>query len=163
MAMKLLIDADNDQFLGAQIVGGEGVDKRIDVLATAMAAGLTASALAELELAYAPQYGSAKDPVNLAGYVAKNLAHGRTRSVQWHELDALLSSGHTLIDVRTRDEFAGGAIPSAVNLPLDELRLRTDELPAGPLIVHCKWASGGTRPSRILSQLGWDVANLDGG
>jgi NADPH-dependent 2,4-dienoyl-CoA reductase/sulfur reductase-like enzyme/rhodanese-related sulfurtransferase len=163
MAMKLLIDAESDRILGAQIVGAEGVDKRIDVLATAMAAGMTASALAELELAYAPQYGSAKDPVNLAGYVAENLARGTTRSVQWHELDALLKSGHALVDVRSRAEFARGAIPGAVNLPLDELRARTNELPEGRLIVHCQVGQRGHTAARILSQLGRDVTNLDGG
>jgi NADPH-dependent 2,4-dienoyl-CoA reductase/sulfur reductase-like enzyme/rhodanese-related sulfurtransferase len=163
MAMKLLIDADTDQVLGAQIVGGDGVDKRIDVLATATAAGMTASALADLELAYAPQYGSAKDAINLAGYVADNIATGTTRTVQWHELEALMGSGHALIDVRSPAEFSRGAIPGAVNLPLDALRDRVDELPNGPLIVHCQVGQRGHTAARLLTQLGRDVANLDGG
>ncbi|MGN6446620.1 FAD-dependent oxidoreductase, partial [Amnibacterium sp.] len=116
MAMKLLIDAETDRLLGAQIVGGDGVDKRIDVLATAMTAGFTASELTELELAYAPQYASAKDPINLAGYVAENLASGATRAVQWHALDAALAEGATLIDVRSPAEHARGGIPGSRNV-----------------------------------------------
>ena len=96
MALKLLIDAETDLILGAQIVGRDGVDKRIDVIATAMAGGLTASALSRLELAYAPQFGSAKDAVNLAGYVADNLATGATRNIQWHELAEALADGAIL-------------------------------------------------------------------
>ena len=87
MSLKLIVDATTDEILGAQGVGGDGVDKRIDVIATAMAGGITASELADLELAYAPQYSSAKDPVNMLGYVALNAAEGLTPSIQWHELD----------------------------------------------------------------------------
>jgi rhodanese-related sulfurtransferase len=163
MAMKLLIDPETDEILGAQIVGRDGVDKRIDVIATAMAGGLTASALSRLELAYAPQFGSAKDAVNMAGYVADNLATGATRSVQWHELDDSLAAGAVLVDVRTRAEFSRGAIPGAVNLPLDELRDRTDELQDAPLIVHCQVGQRGHTAARLLTQLGRDVRNLDGG
>ncbi|QNE45637.1 CoA-disulfide reductase [Glaciihabitans sp. INWT7] len=163
MALKLLVDPQDDSILGAQIVGGSGVDKRIDVIATAMAGGLTASALAHLELAYAPQYGSAKDAVNMAGYVADNLATGMTRSVQWHELDALRGSGTVLVDVRTASEFAAGSIPGAVNIPLDELRLRHVELADRPLIVHCQVGQRGHTATRLLTQLGHDVRNLDGG
>jgi NADPH-dependent 2,4-dienoyl-CoA reductase/sulfur reductase-like enzyme/rhodanese-related sulfurtransferase len=163
MAMKLLIDPASDEILGAQIVGGAGVDKRIDVLATAMAAGLEASALAELELAYAPQYGSAKDPVNLAGYVAGNLVSGTTRSIQWHELEDARTAGALLVDVRSRGEHAAGSIPGAVNLPLDELRARAHELPEGRIIVHCQVGQRGHTAARLLSQLGRDVVNLDGG
>ena len=167
MAIKLLIDADTDAILGAQIVGGSaaggGVDKRIDVIATAMAAGLGASALSRLELAYAPQYGSAKDPINQLGYVADNLLHGSSRSVQWHELGAEFAAGTTLVDVRTPAEFAAGHLPNAQNLSLDELRARHSELPAGPLIVHCQVGQRGHTAARLLSQLGHDVRNLDGG
>lgn len=163
MAMKLLIEPDTDRILGAQIVGRDGVDKRIDVIATAMAGGLTASALSRLELAYAPQFGSAKDPINMAGYVADNLASGATRTVQWHELDAALEAGAVLIDVRDRAEFEHGAIPGAVNLPLNEIRNRTDELPDAPLIVHCQVGQRGHTAARLLTQLGRDVLNLDGG
>lgn len=163
MAMKLLVDPASDLILGAQIVGGDGVDKRIDVIAVAMAAGLTASALSQLELAYAPQYGSAKDPVNMIGYVAQNLAEGTTDAVQWHELPAALDAGAALVDVRTPAEFAAGAIPGAVNLPLDELRERHGEIADGPVIVHCQVGQRGHTAARLLTQLGYDVRNLDGG
>ncbi|TGJ96163.1 CoA-disulfide reductase, partial [Actinotalea fermentans ATCC 43279 = JCM 9966 = DSM 3133] len=113
MALKLLVDPETDQILGAQGVGRDGVDKRIDVLATAIAGGLTASDLADLELAYAPAYGSAKDPVNMLGYVADNLRTGETRSVQWHELDALVAQGATVVDVRTPGEHARGTVEVA--------------------------------------------------
>lgn len=163
MSMKLLVDPESDAILGAQVVGGEGVDKRIDIIAVAMAGGLTASALARLELAYAPRFGSAKDPVNQLGYVADNLRSGTTRAAQWHELDGLLASGATLVDVRSTDEHAAGAIPGAINVPLDELRERIGALPAGPLVVHCQVGQRGHTAARILSQLGRDVVNLDGG
>jgi NADPH-dependent 2,4-dienoyl-CoA reductase/sulfur reductase-like enzyme/rhodanese-related sulfurtransferase len=163
MALKLLVNPSDDSILGAQIVGGAGVDKRIDVIATAMAGGLTASSLADLELAYAPQYGSAKDAVNLAGYVADNLASGLTRSVQWHELESVLDHGATLVDVRTAGEFAAGSIPGAVNMPLDDLRLRHAELEGRPLVVHCQVGQRGHTATRLLAQLGHDVKNLDGG
>ncbi|WBM79491.1 FAD-dependent oxidoreductase [Cryobacterium breve] len=163
MSVKLLIDAGTDAILGAQIVGGHGVDKRIDVIATAMAGGLTASALSRLELAYAPQYGSAKDPINQLGYVADNLAAGTTRSLQWHELAGALAAGETLVDVRTAGEFAAGSIPGAVNVPLDELRDRFGDLPTGPLVVHCQVGQRGHTAARLLSQLGREVRNLDGG
>jgi NADPH-dependent 2,4-dienoyl-CoA reductase/sulfur reductase-like enzyme/rhodanese-related sulfurtransferase len=163
MALKLLVDPEDDSILGAQIVGGSGVDKRIDVIATAIAGGLTASSLAHLELAYAPQYGSAKDAVNMAGYVADNLSTGLTRSVQWHELDAVRSNGTVLVDVRSSAEFAAGSIPGAVNIPLEELRLRHVELEGRPLVVHCQVGQRGHTATRLLTQLGHDVRNLDGG
>jgi NADPH-dependent 2,4-dienoyl-CoA reductase/sulfur reductase-like enzyme/rhodanese-related sulfurtransferase len=163
MSMKLLVDPATDAILGAQIVGGEGVDKRIDVIAVAMAGGIGASALARLELAYAPQFGSAKDPVNQLGYVADNLRTGATRAIQWHELDAALDGGATLVDVRSAEEHAAGAIPGAVNVPLDELRDRRGELPGGPLVVHCQVGQRGHTAARLLEQLGHEVVNLDGG
>lgn len=163
MALKLLVDPATDEILGAQGVGGEGVDKRIDVIATAMRGGLRASDLADLELAYAPQYGSAKDPINMLGFIADNLRAGTERTVQWHELDALLASGATLVDVRSPQEFAHGAIPGAVNVPVDELRDRLDELPEGPLVVHCRVGLRGHVAARLLAQHGRDVVNLDGG
>ncbi|WP_353827007.1 FAD-dependent oxidoreductase [Agromyces sp. SYSU T0242] len=163
MALKLVVDAETDEILGAQGVGGEGVDKRIDVIATAMAGGLTASELADLELAYAPQFSSAKDPVNMLGYVALNAAEGLTPSIQWHELDAALEAGDVLVDVRTPAEVAQGAIPGSVNIPIDELRERADELPAGRLVVHCKVGQRGHTAVRLLAQLGREAVNLDGG
>ena len=163
MALKLLVDPDTDTILGAQGVGGDGVDKRIDVLATAITGGLAASDLAELELAYAPPYGSAKDAVNMLGHVADNLRRGTTASLQWHELDAALASGATLIDVRTPAEHAASSIPGAVPVPLDDLRSRLDELPSGRLVVHCAVGVRGHTAVRILTQHGRDAVNLDGG
>lgn len=163
MSLKLVVDAATDEILGAQGVGGDGVDKRIDVIATAMTGGITASELADLELAYAPQFSSAKDPVNMLGYVALNAVEGLTPSIQWHELDAELDAGATLVDVRTRGEVADGAIPGSVNIPLDEIRSRHAELPAGRLIVHCKVGQRGHTAVRLLAQLGREAVNLDGG
>ncbi len=162
MAIKLLIDPATDRILGAQIVGGAGVDKRIDVIAVAMHAGLTASALGELELAYAPQYGTAKDPINLAGNIAENHATGLDHSTQWHELDDALAAGATLVDVRSAAEHDAGAIPGSILLPLDELRDRHGELPAD-LIVHCQVGQRGHIAARLLRQLGHRASNLDGG
>ena len=163
MSLKLVVDATTDEILGAQGVGGDGVDKRIDVIATAMAGGITAAELADLELAYAPRYSSAKDPVNMLGYVALNAAEGLTPSIQWHELEAELEADATLVDVRTRGEVADGAIPGSINIPLDEIRTRQDELPAGRLIVHCKVGQRGHTAVRLLAQLGREAVNLDGG
>ena len=164
MALKLLVDPATDAILGAQGVGGDGIDKRIDVIATAMAGGLTASDLADLELAYAPQFGSAKDPVNMLGYVDLNLEERLTPTIQWHELAAAMSAGAALVDVRSPAEHRRGAIPGAILVPLDELRDRLDEVPAGPVIVHCAVGVRGHTAARILRQRGWtDVRNLDGG
>ncbi|RNL60682.1 CoA-disulfide reductase [Nocardioides marmoriginsengisoli] len=162
MALKLVVDAASDAILGAQAVGGAGVDKRIDVISTAMAAGIRASDLAGLELAYAPQFGSAKDPVNMLGYMAENLRDGRSRTVQWHGLDDEVAAGAQLVDVRTVAEFARGALPGAVNLPLDELRDRLAEV--GPrVVVYCAVGQRGHVAARILAQHGIEVSNLDGG
>lgn len=161
--MKLVVDAETDAILGAQIVGKDGVDKRIDVIATAMRAGLKARDLADLELAYAPQFGSAKDPINFAGFIDDNIVQGE-RTVQWHELSKHLEAGTLLVDVRSASEFAAGAIPGAINIPLDELRARHAEI-AGhkDVIVHCQVGLRGHNAARILTNLGYDVANLDGG
>jgi NADPH-dependent 2,4-dienoyl-CoA reductase/sulfur reductase-like enzyme/rhodanese-related sulfurtransferase len=163
MSLKLLFDPAGATILGAQAVGGAGVDKRIDVIATAMRAGLTADDLADLELAYAPAFGSAKDPVNMLGYIAGNQISGLERSVQWHELADTIAAGAHLIDVRTAIEHAGGAIPGAVNIPVDELRNHLDELPAGELIVYCQVGMRGHTAAALLSGLGCSVRNLDGG
>jgi rhodanese-related sulfurtransferase len=163
MSMKLLVDPATDAILGAQVVGGEGVDKRIDVIAVAMAGGIPASGLARLELAYAPQFGSAKDPVNQLGYVADNLRTDTTRTIQWHELDAALDAGATIVDVRSPAEHEAGGIPGAVNISVDELRDRLTEIPDGPVVVHCAVGQRGHTAARILSQRGFDVVNLDGG
>jgi NADPH-dependent 2,4-dienoyl-CoA reductase/sulfur reductase-like enzyme/rhodanese-related sulfurtransferase len=164
LALKLLIDPADERILGAQAVGAEGVDKRIDVLATAITTGLTAPELADLELAYAPPYGSAKDPVNMLGYVADNIATGTTRTLQWHELDDAVAAGAVLLDVRTTAEYSAGAIPGARHIPVDELRARLGELPPErPVVLYCQVGLRGHTASRILSQHGFAVTNLDGG
>jgi len=164
MALKLLVDPETDRILGAQGVGKSGVDKRIDVIATAMAGGLTASDLADLELAYAPQFSSAKDPVNMLGYAAMNARSGLTPTIQWHELEAAMAAGATLIDTRDPDEHRHGAIAGSVLIPVNELRDRLGEVPAGPILVHCAVGIRGHTATRILRQRGWDdVRNLDGG
>ncbi|NGO75022.1 FAD-dependent oxidoreductase [Streptomyces sp. YC504] len=160
IALKVLFDPRDQRILGAQAVGDDGVDKRIDVIATAMAGGLTVCDLADLELAYAPPYGSAKDPVNMAGFIAENLTNGTARTVQWHELDG---AEGTLVDVRSPAEHAADAIPGAVNIPLDELRDRAAELPEGKLIVHCQVGLRGHNAQRLLTGLGREAVNLDGG
>ncbi|GAB3624429.1 CoA-disulfide reductase [Mariniluteicoccus endophyticus] len=163
LAMKLLVDPESDAILGAQVIGTDGADKRIDVIATAMQAGLKASDLAELELAYSPQYGSAKDPVNMLGWINRNIAEGLVETVQWHELADRMAAGAHLVDVRTQGEFDDGAIPGATLIPVDELRDRLDELPDGDLVVHCAVGLRGYLAARLLSQHGRRVANLDGG
>jgi NADPH-dependent 2,4-dienoyl-CoA reductase/sulfur reductase-like enzyme/rhodanese-related sulfurtransferase len=164
LALKLLCDPVDQRILGAQAVGTDGVDKRIDVLATAMRSGLTAPELADLELAYAPPYGSAKDPVNMLGYIADNVSTATTGTVQWHELDAARADGALLVDVRTPGEHRAGSIPGALNIPVDQLRGRLAELPVGqPLIVHCQVGLRGHTAARLLAQHGHTVRNLDGG
>jgi len=163
MDLKLLVDPDTDAILGAQGVGASGVDKRIDVIATAMRGELTASDLGDLELAYAPQFGSAKDPVNMLGLIADNLAAGKAETIQWHEVEERVSAGATLVDVRTDAEVARGAIPGSLHISLDELRVRHQELPAGPLVVYCAAGQRGHTAARMLTQHGHDAVNLDGG
>ncbi|MGJ3509215.1 FAD-dependent oxidoreductase [Enemella sp. A6] len=163
MSLKLLIGADTDLILGAQGVGPSGVDKRIDVIATAIRGGITASGLADLELAYAPPFGSAKDPINMLGMIADNLAHGYADSIQWHELAEAQQAGAVVIDVRTPGEFARGAIPGAINIEVDALRERFDEIPSGELIVHCQVGLRGHTAARLLEGLGRPARNLDGG
>ncbi|MFE9094098.1 FAD-dependent oxidoreductase [Streptomyces sp. NPDC007264] len=164
LALKLLTDPADERILGAQVVGGEGVDKRIDVLATAITCGLTAPDLADLQLAYAPPFGSAKDPVNMLGYVADNLADGTSATLQWHELDQAVREGAVLVDVRTRAEHEAGGIPGSRHVPVDELRDRLDEIPPDrPTVVYCHAGLRGHTAARILSQHGRGVRNLDGG
>lgn len=163
MALKLLVDPATDAILGVQGVGREGVDKRIDVIATAMRGGITATELADLELAYAPQFGAAKDPVNMLGYIAGDIASGLTTPIGWDELEAAVAAGATVVDVRSAAEHAAGGIPGAVNVPIDELRDRLDELPPGDLVVHCAVGLRGYLAARILAQHGRSVRNLDGG
>ena len=163
MALKLLVDPDSGLILGGQAVGKDGVDKRIDVIATAIRCDLPAPELADLELAYAPPFGSAKDPVNMLGYIAENLLSGFTKNVQWYELPKLASSGRVLLDVRTPAEFAAGIIPGAINIPLDELRDRVSEVPNAPITVYCQVGQRGHTATVFLREKGFDAVNLDGG
>ena len=161
--LKLLFQPQTGELFGAQAVGPDGVDKRIDVLATAIKAGLTVDDLPELELSYAPPFGSAKDIINLAGYAAQNLMAGDSQSVQWHELAAAMAAGAQLVDVREPAEHQQGAIPGAINIPLDDLRQRMSELPkSNHYIVSCASGLRSYLAERILKQNGYQVQNLDG-
>ena len=162
MAMKLIVDPKTDLILGAQAVGEEGVDKRIDVIATAMAGGMTATDLIDLELSYAPQFASAKDPVNMLGYVNENRATGEN-AVQWHEVETLMAEGWRLVDVRTDAEYTRGAIPGSELVTLDELRENVDSFRGEKVIVTCRVGQRGHTAASILMQHGIEVANLDGG
>jgi NADPH-dependent 2,4-dienoyl-CoA reductase/sulfur reductase-like enzyme/rhodanese-related sulfurtransferase len=165
MTLKLLFDAETGHVLGAQAVGGAGVDKRIDVLAVAIQAGMTVFDLEEMELAYAPQYGSAKDPINMAGFVAAGLLRGEHPQV---DVEAALSASPSerplLLDVRTPGEFSAGHIPGAVNIPVDDLRARLAELPRDRQIaVYCQVGQRGYLATRVLRQNGFSAANIGGG
>lgn len=162
MSIKLLFAPDNGRVLGAQIVGGEGVDKRIDVLATAIQAGMTVFDLEEAELAYAPQFGSAKDPINMAGFIAAGVIRNDHPIIHVDELEHLDSP--RLIDVRTEDEFRLGTIPGATLIPVDRLRDRLDEIPSNEcVVVFCQVGQRGYIATRILQQRGYNVRNLSGG
>jgi rhodanese-related sulfurtransferase len=163
MALKLLVDPKSGAILGAQGVGAEGVDKRIDVLATAIRAGLSAPELADLELAYAPPFGSAKDPINMLGYIAENLLSGLIETVQWSEVDDHRDRGTQFVDVRTFEEFARGSLPGAINIPIDELRERYAELDNMETIVNCEVGQRGHAATLLLNELGVRAMNLDGG
>ncbi|WP_226643278.1 CoA-disulfide reductase [Mesobacillus subterraneus] len=163
IALKLIFDRETGKIFGAQAVSYDGADKRIDVLATAIKGGMTIFDLPDLELAYAPPYSSAKDPVNMAGYAAKNLAEGLVETVQWHEINDILADGGYLIDVREPIERDMGMIEGSVNIPLGELRDRLDEIPTKEVYVYCQVGLRGYLASRILIQAGFKVRNLDGG
>ncbi len=165
MTMKIVFEKETWRLLGAQIVGGAGVDKRIDVLATAIQNRMDVRDLQTLQLAYAPPYGSAKDAVNMAGYMAENLSDGIVKQFHWHDVDNLPRDGSVVIlDVRTPGEFRRGHFDGAVNIPVDELRERMDEIERGkPLYVNCQSALRSYIACRILSQNGFDCYNLAGG
>lgn len=163
MAAKLIFDPNDGTILGAQIVGRNGVDKRIDVIATAMAGGITADRLADLELAYAPPFSSAKDPVNLLGYMAENVLSGDCDIVGPQELGELLEKGWPIIDVRTTEEHEAGAIEGSINLPIDSLRDNVASLGHGPIVVYCQVGQRGHTATALLQELGIVARNLDGG
>jgi peroxiredoxin family protein/TusA-related sulfurtransferase/rhodanese-related sulfurtransferase len=165
MSVKIVYSKDDGKLLGAQIVGYDGVDKRIDVLATAIRAGMTVYDLTELELAYAPPFSSAKDPVNMAGFVAQNVLTGKVKMFHWHDVKDLPRDGSvTLVDLRTKGEYENGTIKGFLNIPVDELRNRLDEIDkTKPVYVTCQVGLRGYIGSRILMQNGYDCYNLSGG
>ncbi|HBQ64657.1 MAG TPA: pyridine nucleotide-disulfide oxidoreductase [Clostridiales bacterium] len=165
LGIKLLFSKTDGRILGAQVIGYEGVDKRLDVIATAIHAGMTVHDLEKLELAYAPPYSSAKDPVNMAGYVASNILLGDCRNIHWDEIDSLDKDKVAIIDVRTSVEFNMGHIEGAVNIPIEEIRSRTDEIPKDKdIVLYCQIGTRAYFVYRILSQLGFEnIKNLSGG
>lgn len=163
IVLKLIFEPESGQIFGAQAIGKEGVDKRIDILSTAIKAKLTVFDLPELELTYAPPFGSAKDPVNMAGYAAINLLLGQSENIQWHELAAELAKGKVLLDVRNPNELAKGKFKNSQNIPLDDLRERLNELDKkNEYIVSCQSGLCSYNAERILKQEGYKVKNLDG-
>ena len=165
MSMKVVYENGSGKILGAQIVGHDGVDKRCDILAVAIRAGMTASDLAKLELCYAPPYASAKDPVNMAGFMIENALSGKVKNFHWHDVQSLPRDGSaTLLDVRNPDEVSNGQIDGFSNIPLDSLRSRIGELEQRkPVYVICHSGMRGYIAARILMQRGFDAYNLCGG
>ena len=162
--LKLLFNKESGEIYGAQAVGRDGVDKRIDVIATAMKAKLKVMDLPDLELAYAPPYSSAKDPVNMVGYAASNMIEGLVDTVQWHEINHIAPKGGYLMDVREPNELKQGMIKGSVNIPLDELRERLDEIPVNEEIyITCQLGMRGYVAARMLMEKGYKVKNVDGG
>ena len=163
IVLKLIFSPTDGKIFGAQAVGKKGIDKRIDVLATAIKAGLTIFDLPELELTYAPPFGSAKDPVNMIGYAAMNIAEGISQNIQWHQLEEELAAGKILLDVRNPAELPSGQFKDFLHIPLDQLRDRIDELdPAKEYIVSCHSGLRSYIAERLLKEMGFTVKNLDG-
>lgn len=165
MTLKILFNKDNKRILGAQIVGYEGVDKRIDVIAALIQKNGTIEDLVNFEHAYAPPYSSAKDPINIAGLIAENIVNGYLKQIHWHDLIEMDSKSIFLLDVRTVEEYELGTIPGAVNIPVDELRKNLDKIPEDKkIIVFCGVGQRGYIAYRILTQNGFtQVYNLSGG
>jgi CoA-disulfide reductase len=167
IAIKLLFDPENGKILGAQAVGGSGTEKRIDVIATAIKGNLTISDLPDLELSYAPPYSSAKDPVNIVGYVADNVYRGVYDVVHWNQIDNIMKSGGLLIDVSSKKEFARGHIDGSINIPVDEIRNRLNEITVEkdyPIYVNCQSGVRSYIAIRILQGNGYtNVSNVSGG
>lgn len=165
MTMKVVYEKESLRLLGAQIIGTEGVDKRIDVLATAIHAGIRADKLKDLDLAYAPPFSSAKDPVNMAGFMIESIAEGLVKQYHWDQVEKLPRDGSvTLLDTRTPGEYAAGHIEGYINIPVDELRERLDEIDSDkPVYVICQSGIRSYIASRILTQNGFDAYNFSGG
>lgn len=163
IVLKLIFEPESGEIFGAQALGKEGVDKRIDILSTAIKAKLTVFDLPELEFTYAPPFGSAKDPVNMAGYAAMNIILGQSENIQWHELADELAKGKVLLDVRNPAELIKGKFKNSQNIPLDELRECLNELDKKiQYIVSCQSGLRSYNAERILKQEGYQVKNLDG-
>ena len=163
ISMKLLYNKKTGQIFGAQAVGMEGVDKRIDVIATAIKAGMKVTDLKDLELSYAPPFSSAKDPVNMLGFVAENVINGLVDTVQYHEIEQLIKSGAFVIDARDSIEVTFSSIPGTVNIPFPEIRERLSEIPKNQKIfVYCQTGIRAYNTVRILRQRGYEAYNLDG-
>ena len=164
MTLKLLFDPTSGKIYGAQGVGKKGVDKRIDILATAIKANLTVFDLPELEFTYAPPFGSAKDPVNMLGYAALNLIEGLSYNIQWYQLEDEIATGKKFLDVRTSSEYQSGRLKiDTIHIPLNELRERLDELDRNQIyILSCHSGLRSYITERILKQAGFTVQNLDG-
>ena len=161
--MKLVFDPKTEKIYGAQAIGQDGVDKRIDVLATAIRANLKVTELKDLELSYAPPFSSAKDPVNMLGFVAENIINNLVKIIEWKDVNQIIESKGFILDVRDEIEFQLGSIPSAINIPLPELRNRLNELPVDKKIyIYCQTGIRAYNAYRILSQNNFDVYNLDG-
>ena len=165
MTMKVLFDPDKDRLLGAQIIGYDGVDKRIDVIATALRAGMRASELAALELAYAPPYSSAKDPVNMAGFIIENVINQKVRHFFYDDIPSLQKKDDAfLLDTRTMREYSAGHAPGFINIPVDELRERLNEVPCDKTVyVMCQSGLRSYIACRILSAHGYRCFNFAGG
>jgi NADPH-dependent 2,4-dienoyl-CoA reductase/sulfur reductase-like enzyme/rhodanese-related sulfurtransferase len=163
LSMKILFEPETGKILGAQANGEDGVDKRIDVIATAMHGNLTVEDLMDLELAYAPQFGSAKDAINIAGYVGNNVLNGTTPTLQWHELETARANGAQVIDVRSGGEHGFANIPGTLNIPVEELRDRLSEVQMENVVVYCQVGQRGHIATQILKAKGANVKNLDGG
>ena len=163
IVLKLMYNPKTGEIYGAQGISEKGVDKRIDILATAIKGGLTVFDLPELEFSYAPPFGAAKDPVNMIGYVALNQIEGLSNTIQWHELTDELAKGKILLDVREESELANGRFKEAINIPLNDLRCRVSELdPTKEYIISCHSGLRSYVGERILKQAGFKVENLDG-
>ena len=163
LSMKVLFDPESGQILGAQANGEDGVDKRIDVIATAMHGSLTVEDLMDLELAYAPQFGSAKDAINIAGYVGNNVFGGMTPTLQWHELESARAAGAQVIDVRSPQEHGHAHILGTLSIPVEKLRDRLAEVQLEDVVVYCQVGQRGHIATQILKAAGANVRNLDGG
>jgi NADPH-dependent 2,4-dienoyl-CoA reductase/sulfur reductase-like enzyme/rhodanese-related sulfurtransferase len=163
LSIKVLFDPETGKILGAQAIGKDGVDKRMDVLSTAIYAGLTVDDLMNLELAYAPAFGSAKDAINQTGYVGNNVRSGKTENIQWHQVEAAQAAGAVLVDVRTDGEHQSGNIPNTKSIPVDVLRESVEELRGKDVIVTCQVGQRGHTAVQLLRGHGIKARNLDGG